>query len=92
VLGDSSEDPTLEELQRVLPDLVSEFGLGAAQLMVVQYSMSLRGFKELIAADDRFKLRQAPVSAPAREIDHVAQDAKRAARRERQRAQKAKKK
>lgn len=92
VLGDSSEDPTLEELQRVLPDLVSEFGLGAVQLMVVQYSMSLRGFKELIAADERFKLRQAPVNAPVREIDQAAQDAKRAARRERQRTQKAKKK
>jgi hypothetical protein len=91
-LGDSSEDPTLEDLQGVLPNLIDEFGLGATQLMVVQYSLSLRGFKELIGADDRFKPKQAVLSMPVREVDQAAQEAKRAARRERQKAQKAKKK
>lgn len=92
MLGDSSEDPSLDDLNAVLPALIEEFGLGAVRLMVVQYSLSLRGFKDLIAADDRFKLNQKPVTMPVREIDQAAQDAKRAARRERQKAQKAKKK
>lgn len=92
VLGDASEDPTLEDLQGALPALIEEFSLGAARLMAVQYSMSLRGFKELMATDERFAVKIQPLNTPVREIDKEAQDAKRAARRERQKAQKAKKK
>ena len=92
VLGDASEDPTLEDLNGALPGLIDEFGLGAARLMTVQYSMSLRGFKDLMAADERFAVKIEPLNTPVREIDKDAQDAKRAARRERQKAQKAKKK
>jgi len=43
-LGDSSEDPTLEELQALLPEVTEKFGLDAVKLMVVQYSRSLKGF------------------------------------------------
>ena len=62
VLGDASEDPTLDDLQGALPGLIDEFGLGAARLMVVQYSMSLRGFKELMAADERFAVKIQPLN------------------------------
>lgn len=93
VLGSASDDPTLEDLQAILPDVIEKFGLAVVRLMVIQYSLSLQGFKKLISVDDRFAL---PVSqSPAmqlRPIDEEAQAAKRAARKERKAAQKAKKK
>lgn len=92
VLGEASEDPSLEDLQGALPGLIEEFGLGAARLMAVQYSMSLRGFKDLMATDERFAVKITPLNTPVRAVDQAAQDAKRAARRERQKAQKSKKK
>ena len=81
-LGDASDDPTLEELQGLLPSITEKFGLEAVRLMVVQYSRSLKGFKQLIAADDRFAL---PVAAGigVLEKDEAEQAAKRAARKER---------
>jgi hypothetical protein len=61
--------------------------------MAIQYSLSLQGFKKLIATDERFAL---PVSqSPAtqlRVIDEAAQAAKREARKARRAADKAKKK
>ena len=91
VLGSASDDPTLDDLQAILPDIIEKFGIAAVKLMVIQYSLSLQGFKKLIGADERFAL---PVSqTPAtqvREIDEVAQAAKRAARKERRAAQKKK--
>lgn len=93
VLGSASDDPTLEDLQAILPDVIEKFGLEATKLMVIQYSLSLQGFKKLIAADERFAL---PVSqSPAmqlRVIDEDAQAAKRAARKARRAAEKSKKK
>ena len=91
-LGDASDDPTLEELQGLLPSITEKFGLEAVRLMVVQYSRSLKGFKQLIAADDRFAL---PVAAGIGllEKDEAEQAAKRAARKERkQREREAEKK
>ena len=93
VLGSASDDPTLEDLQAILPEAIEKFGLPIVKLMAVQYSLSLQGFKKLISADDRFALpvSQSPMMQ-VREIDEVAQAAKRAARKERKAAQKAKKK
>ena len=93
MLGSASDDPTLEDLQAILPEAIEKFGLPVVKLMAVQYSLSLQGFKKLIAADDRFALpvSQSPMMQ-VREIDEVAQAAKRAARKERKAAQKAKKK
>ena len=56
--------------------------------MVVQYSRSLKGFKQLIAADDRFAL---PVAAGigVLEKDEAEQAAKRAARKERKQRERA---
>ncbi len=92
VLGDSSEDPTLEDLQAALPELIEEFGLAAARLMAIQYSFSLKGFKDLIDNDERFAIKMAVLNTPVLEVDKVAQDAKRAVRRERQKSQKARRK
>lgn len=93
ILGSASDDPTLEDLQAILPAAIDKFGIAVVKLMVIQYSLSLQGFKKLIAADERFTL---PVSQnpgmQLREIDEVAQAAKRAARKERKANQKAKKK
>ncbi len=92
VLGSASDDPTLDDLTAILPDAIEKFGLDVVKLMAIQYSLSLQGFKKLIATDDRFAL---PVSqSPAtqlRIVDEEAQAAKRAARKERRAAEKAKK-
>lgn len=92
-LGSASDDPTLDDLQAILPDVLEKFGLEVTKLMVIQYSLSLQGFKKLISADERFAL---PVSqSPAmqlRVVDEEAQAAKRAARKARRAADKAKKK
>lgn len=93
VLGSASDDPTLEDLQAIIPGAIDKFGMAVVKLMVIQYSLSLQGFKKLISTDERFAL---PVSqSPGmqlREIDEAAQAAKRAARKERKAAQKSKKK
>jgi hypothetical protein len=86
LLGDRSEDPSLEDLQGVLPAMIDEFGLDAARLMAVQYSVSLGGFRKLIASDPRFAIpvravAAAPASAEA--ADPAAQEEKRRARAER---------
>ena len=41
VLGDKSEDPSLEDLNNVLPSLIEEFSLDACRLMAIQFSVSL---------------------------------------------------
>lgn len=92
VLGSASDDPTIDDLTAILPDVIEKFGLDVVKLMVIQYSLSLQGFKKLIATDDRFAL---PVSqSPAtqlRVVDEEAQAAKRAARKARRAAEKSKK-
>jgi hypothetical protein len=86
-LGDSSEDPTLEDLNGLLPEIIEKFGIEAVRLMVIQYSRALRGFKELIAADERFALAVA-AGAPVLVKDEAEQAAKRAARKARKAAKK----
>ena len=93
VLGSASDDPTLDDLQAILPEAAHKIVLAVVQLQVIQYSLSLQGFKKLISSDERFALpvSQSPMMQ-VREIDEEAQAAKRAARKERKAAQKAKKK
>lgn len=81
-LGDASDDPTLEELQGLLPSITEKFGAEAVRLMVVQYSRSLKGFKQLIAVDERFALPVA-TGIGVLEKNEDEQAAKRAARKER---------
>lgn len=90
-LGDASEDPTLDDLNGLLPEITEKFGLPAVRLMVIQYSRALRGFKDLIAADERFALA-VPAGAPLLEKDEAEQAAKRAARKERKAKERAKRK
>jgi hypothetical protein len=85
ILGDRSDDPSLEDLLEVLPAMVEEFGIEAARLMAVQYSVSLGGFRKLIATDPRFAIPVRTVAAPtpAATADSAAQDEKRRMRAER---------
>ncbi len=88
-LGDASEDPTLEQLQAVLPEAVEKFGLDAVRLMVVQYSRSLAGFRQLVATDPRFANASNNTSVMVRIVDEDAQAAKRAVRKERKERERA---
>lgn len=87
VLGDKSEDPSLEDLDNVLPKLIEEFSLDACRLMAVQFSVSLGGFRKLVNTDTRFAIpsigviTSAPVVAPTK--DAAAQEDKKRARAER---------
>ena len=88
LLGDQSDDPSLEDLQLVIPALVETFGLDAVRLMAVQYSVSLGGFRKLVLTDDRFKIPSAQVTTTrgatgGSTVDAAAQDEKRRARAER---------
>lgn len=80
ILGPTSDDPNLADLQSSVDELIESFGLDAVRLMSVQYSLTLAGFKKLIVTDERFAL---PASVAANspllpiEIDVVAQEAKR---------------
>jgi len=93
ILGSTSDDPSLDDLNAILPEIIEKFGLPVVKLMVIQYSLSLVGFKKHIQADERFALpvSQSPM-AQLRVIDEEAQAAKRAARKERKAGQKNKKK
>ena len=88
-LGDSSEDPSLEELTALLPEVIEKFGLTAVRLMVIQYSRSLKGFRQLVASDERFAPSGQAPSIAVLEKDEAEQAAKRAARKERKSAEKA---
>ncbi len=88
LLGDQSDDPSLEDLQLVIPALVETFGLDAVRLMAVQYSVSLGGFRKLVNTDERFMIQSSPAAttrsaADTTTVDSVAQDEKRRARAER---------
>lgn len=82
-LGDSSEDPTLEELQGLLPEITEKFGEPAVKLMVIQYSRSLKGFRDLVASDARFAAGGTPVGGTLLVKDEAEQAAKREARKAR---------
>ncbi|MHB1129557.1 MAG: hypothetical protein ACYC06_05880 [Ilumatobacteraceae bacterium] len=80
ILGSTSDDPNLADLQANVGELIETFGLDAVRLMSVQYSLALAGFKKLIATDERFAL---PVTTSSTfrlrptETDTTAQDEKR---------------
>lgn len=88
-LGESSEDPTLEELHILLPEVIEKFGIDAVRLMVIQYSRSLKGFRQLVATDERFAPSGGAPGVGVIEIDEAAQDAKREARKQRKAEEKA---
>lgn len=95
ILGSTSDDPNLADLQANVPELIETFGLDAVRLMSVQYSLSLAGFKKLIATDERFALpTTTAVTSPLRptQTDSAAQEEKRrqrAIRKDRERATRA---
>jgi hypothetical protein len=63
------------------------------KLMVVQYSLSLAGFKKLIQSDEKWALPVSPSAvATVRVADEAEQAAKRALRNERKEKEKAQKK
>jgi len=88
-LGDASEDPTLEELQELLPEIIEKFGIDAVRLMVIQYSRALKGFRQLINQDERFSVARPPAGPGVLEKDEAEQAAKRAARKERKERERA---
>ena len=53
-LGTAADDPNVEHLKTTLPGAIEKFGLDATRLMVIQYSVSLNGFKQLVAQVERF--------------------------------------
>ena len=87
MLGDRSDDPSLEDLQMIITPLAEEFTLDAVRLMAVQYSVSLGGFRKLVASDERFAIpastAKAAVAATAATKDEAAQAEKRRLRAER---------
>ena len=87
-LGDSSEDPTIDELKALLPEITEKFGEDAVLLMVIQYSRSLKGFRDLVASDDRFVPKGEPVGGALLVKDETEQAAKREARKARKAAKK----
>lgn len=82
-LGDASENPSLQQIHDVLPGALERFGLEAVQLMVIQYSRSLKGFRELVASDERFAASSEPVGGTLLVKDEATQAAKREARKAR---------
>lgn len=87
MLGDRSDDPSLEDLQMIITPLAEEFTLDAVRLMAVQYSVSLGGFRKLVASDERFAIpssgsKTATATAAATK-DEAAQAEKRRLRAER---------
>ena len=67
----------------MLPEALETFGLDAVRLMVVQYSRSLVGFRQLVATDARFASTSSNAAVTVRTVDEAAQAAKRAIRKER---------
>jgi hypothetical protein len=90
-LGEASEDPTLEQLNELLPRAIEKFGLEAVRLMVIQYSRSLKGFRDLVASDERFAMGGTAAPVVVLEKDEAEQAAKREARKARKAAEQAKK-
>lgn len=87
MLGDRSDDPSLEDLQMIITPLSEEFTLDAVRLMAVQYSVSLGGFRKLVASDERFAIPSsgAKTATPSTSAskDEAAQAEKRRLRAER---------
>jgi len=87
MLGDRSDDPSLEDLQMIITPLSEEFTLDAVRLMAVQYSVSLGGFRKLVASDERFAIpsstSKSTAATPGATKDEAAQAEKRRLRAER---------
>lgn len=80
ILGPTSDDPNLADLSAHVDELIESFGLDAVRLMSVQYSLTLAGFRKLIATDERFALPTvAATESPLLpvETDPAAQEEKR---------------
>ena len=90
-LGEASENPTLEQLHEVIPQAIEKYGLEATQLMVIQYSRSLKGFRQLVATDERFAAPTSQVAVTVLEKDEAEQAAKREARKARKAVEREKK-
>ena len=69
-------------------ELRRKFGEDAVLLMVIQYSRSLKGFRDLVASDDRFAPKGEPVGGALLVKDEAEQAAKREARKARKAAKK----
>ncbi len=88
-LGTAADDPNVEHLKTTLPGAIEKFGLDATRLMAIQYSVSLNGFKQLVATDERFMVPKtesaqvAPAVAPTTKASNEDLE-KRRLRRERQ--------
>ena len=71
----------------IITPLAEEFTLDAVRLMAVQYSVSLGGFRKLVASDERFAIpasgAKAAVTTTAAAKDEAAQAEKRRLRTER---------
>ena len=92
VLAGAADDPSLDDLNAVLPEAIEKFGEEMVKLMVVQYSLSLAGFKKLIQSDEKWALPVSPSAVAAvRVADEAEQAAKRALRNERKEKEKAQK-
>lgn len=95
ILGSTSDDPNLADLLTNVDELIDSFGLDAVRLMSIQYSLTLAGFKKLIATDERFALPTvATTDSPLLpiEADTAAQEEKRrqrTARKEKERQSRA---
>lgn len=88
-LGSAADDPNVEHLKSTLPKAIEKFGIDAARLMAVQYSVSLNGFKQLILQDERFMIPKSGAPQPEPTAMPLPKDTKESAekrrlRRERQ--------
>lgn len=72
-LGTAADDPNVELLKTTLPGVIEKFGLDAARLMAVQYSVSLNGFKQLVAQDERFMIPKSDGSKNATGASQLTQ-------------------
>lgn len=94
LLGETSDDPSLEDLQLVLPKLIDEFGLDAVRMMTIQYSIGLGGFRKLVTTDERFQIptnQSGPSVTPPISREHDAEKKRlRAERKQREKELRAK--
>ena len=63
-LGDRSDDPSREDLQEVLPDVIEQHGIELTRLMVAGYAVSdapcRDAMREILDSDERFVLPEVP--------------------------------
>jgi len=63
-LGDRSEDPSREDLEEVLPEVIEQHGIELARLMVASYAVSdapcRDAMREILDSDERFAIPDVP--------------------------------